>query len=200
MRFVLYTEKTVSQCMTAINERLHLKGTSTRPGMDGWIDKSGAFAISVSTPVIGKLHRTTHLQAKVTRENGVTVIKGDVPGGASPRGQWLVFAALALVALFLVGSGSPLLGLVLVPFAALLYIPMKGDYANSEVLIGEVQKVLKARITPPKAAKSSTRSTSTSRAVAPKASQPALQAAGKPSLFDLEDEDDEEEEEETDDA
>jgi hypothetical protein len=183
--------------MSAVNERLHLKGTSTRPGMDGWVDKSGAFSISVSTPVIGKLQRTTHLRAKVAREHGMTVIKGDVPGGTSPQGQWLVFAALGLVALFLVGSGSALLGLVVVPFAALLYIPMKGDYVNSETLVSEVQKVLKAKTTPPKTTKASARAATTARAAAPKPGQPAIRAPIKQPLLALEeDEDDEEEEEE----
>jgi hypothetical protein len=149
----MYTEKSVSQCMSAINERLHVKGTSARPGIDGWVDKKGVFSMGISSPVIGKLHRKTYLRAKVEREGGVTMIKGDVPTGASPQGQVLVFGALALVAAVLIGSGSMLLGLVVIPFAAILYIPMKGDYCNSEVLVSEMQKALKAKSTPPKPAK-----------------------------------------------
>ncbi|HLU09938.1 MAG TPA: hypothetical protein VK003_09750 [Oceanobacillus sp.] len=154
MRFTLYTDKPVSQCMSAITERLHVKGTSTRPGIDGWVDKKGIFSMGVSSPVIGKLHRKTYLRAKIERENGVTIIKGDVPTGASPQGQLVVFGALALVALVLIVSGSMLLGLIIIPFAAILYIPMKGDYHNSEFLLNEVQKTLKAKPTPPKPAKS----------------------------------------------
>lgn len=154
MRFTLYTDKSVSQCMSAINERLHVKGTSARPGMDGWVDKKGIFSIGVSSPIIGKLQRKTFLRAKVEREGGVTTIKGDVPTGASPQGQIVVFGALALVAVVLIGSGSMLLGLIVIPFAAVLYIPMKGDYYNSEILLSEVQKALKAKPTPPKPAKS----------------------------------------------
>lgn len=190
MQFVLYTDKTVSQCMTAINERLHLKGTSSRPSMDGWVDKGGAFSMGVSTPVIGKLNRTTYLRAKVSRENGVTTIKGDVPGGASRQGQMLVFIALALVAVVLMGGGNALLGLVIIPFAAVLYIPMKGDFDNSEMLISEVQKALKAKPTPPKTAKSQPRST------APKA--PA--AARSMPMLPLDDDDEEELEREAEDA
>ena len=37
MQFVLYTEKTVAQSLTAINERMHVKETSTRPALDGWV-------------------------------------------------------------------------------------------------------------------------------------------------------------------
>jgi hypothetical protein len=169
--------------MTAINERLHLKGTSTRPSMDGWVDKGGAFSMGVSTPVIGKLHRTTYLRAKVSRESGVTTISGDVPGGANRQGQMLVFAALGLVALVLAGGGNPLLGLVIIPFAAILYIPMKGDYENSELLIGEVQKVLKAKTTQPKAAKAHSRPT------APKATSSARPMPA--ALADADEEEDE---------
>jgi hypothetical protein len=152
--------------MSAINERLHVKGTSVRPGLDGWVDKKGTFSIGMSSPVIGKLNRKTYLRAKVEREGGVTTIKGDVPTGASPQGQLLVFGALALVAAVLIGSGSMLLGLVVIPFAAILYIPMKGDYYNSEILLSEVQKALKAKPTPPKPAKSP------ARAAAPKSTIP----------------------------
>jgi hypothetical protein len=175
--------------MTAINERFHLKGTNTRPSMDGWVDKGGAFSMGVSTPVIGKLNRTTYLRAKVSRENGVTIIKGDVPGGANRQGQMLVFAALALVALALMGGGNALLGLVIIPFAAVLYIPMKGDYENSELLISEVQKILKAKTTPPKAPKSN------SRSAAPKQTSPA-----RPAAVILDDEEEDELEKEAEDA
>lgn len=189
MRFTLYTEKTVSQCMSAVNERLHLKGTATRPGMDGWVDKSGSFSMGMSSPVIGKLNRTTYLRAKAVRESGVTVIRGDVSGGASPRGQWLVFAALALVGVVLMSRGSALLGLVIIPFAALLYIPMKGDFENSEVLLNEVQKILKAKGTPPKVSKTAPRAASTSAGAAPKVARPAMVSIMADDLEDEEEDD-----------
>lgn len=185
--------------MTAINERLHLKGTASRPGMDGWVDKNGSFAIGVSSPVIGKMNRTTYVRAKVTRESGVTTIKGDVPGGASPRGQVTVFVAMALVAVALIAGGSAVLALVLIPFAALLYIPMKGDYVNSEILIGELQKVLKAKPTPPKAPKASAKTASTTRTTAParpapaKAAAPAAAKQPVATLFADDDDDDDDE-------
>jgi hypothetical protein len=154
VRFVLYTEKTVSQCLTAINERMHVKETSTRPALDGWVEKSGAFSLSLSAPVMGRFARRTALKAKVERENGVTIIQGSVPGGVSRNGQIAIFIALALIALTIIGSGNLLIGLLLVALAAVLYIPMQGDYLNSAALLDEVQKTLKAKSAPPKTATS----------------------------------------------
>jgi hypothetical protein len=150
VRFVFYTEKTVSQCLTAINERMHVKGTTTRPALDGWVEKGGAFALSLSAPVIGKFSRRTTLKAQAERESGITVVRGSVPGGTSREGQAIVFVALLLVALTIIGSGNVLVGLFLIPVAAYLYIPLHGDYQNSDVLLDEVQKTLKAKLIPPK--------------------------------------------------
>ncbi len=176
MRFVLYSEKTVTQCLTAINARMHVKGTASRPALDGWVEKSGSFSISMSSHVIGKFSRRTRLTAKVERENGVTVIRGGVASGSSREGQAIIFVALVLLALLIMGSGNVLVGLLLIPFAAYLYIPLHGDYVNSAILIDELEKTLKAKTKPPKkttetkAVKSSgTRSTVTKRASKPKA-------------------------------
>ncbi|MEO8392215.1 MAG: hypothetical protein ABI700_04405 [Chloroflexota bacterium] len=150
MRFVLYSEKTVTQCLTAINARMHVKGTGSRPTLDGWVEKNGAFSISMSAPVIGKFARRTVLKAKVERESGLTTIRGSVPHGVSRQGQVLIFVALALVAIIIISEGNALFGFLLIPFAAYLYIPLHGDYLNSEILIDEVQKTLKAKPKPPK--------------------------------------------------
>ena len=150
MRFVLYSEKTVTQCLTSINARMHVKGSGSRPTLDGWVEKSGTFSISMSAPVIGKFARRTVLKAKVERESGLTVIRGSVPNGVSRQGQAFIFVALALVAIMIIGRGNALFGFLLIPFAAYLYIPLHGDYLNSEVLIDEVQKTLKAKTKPPK--------------------------------------------------
>ena len=167
MRFVFYSEKSVAQCLSAINARMHVKGTASRPGLDGWVEKGGAFALGTSSKVIGKFSRKTYLRAKVERENGVTVIRGSVPSGVSLQGQAVVYVALALVALVIIGSGNVVYGLLLVPFAAYLYIPMRGDYLNSEMLIDDVRKTLKARPTPPK------KSTSEAKTVKPAVARPA---------------------------
>lgn len=151
MQFALYTDKTIPQCLTAINERMHAKATSTRPALDGWVEKGGAFSLSMSAPVMGRFARRTTLKGQIEREEGVTIIRGGVPGGVPRQGQVLIFVALALVALTIIGSGNTLVGLLLFPMAAVLYIPMQGDYLNSEVLLDEVEKTLKAKPTPPKA-------------------------------------------------
>ncbi len=150
MRFVLYSEKTVAQCMTAINARMHAKGTSTHPVLEGWVEKSGAFSLSISTKVIGKFARRTTLKAKVERQSGVTIIRGSVPNGSSKQGQLIVFGGLALVAATMFANGNALFAVMLIPVAAYLYIPMRGDLLNSEILIDEVQKTLKAKPKPPK--------------------------------------------------
>ncbi|HVU13821.1 MAG TPA: hypothetical protein VHD90_21235 [Phototrophicaceae bacterium] len=150
MRFVLYSEKTVTQCLTAINARMHVKGTSSRPTLDGWVEKGGTFSINMTSTVIGKFTRRTRLTAKVERENGVTVIRGSVSHGASRREQIIIFVALALVAISIISSGNALIGLLLIPFAAYLYIPLHGDNINSAILLDEVEKTLKAKSKPPK--------------------------------------------------
>ncbi len=185
MRFVLYSEKTVAQCLTAINERMHAKETSTRPALDGWIEKSGTFSISLTAPVVGRFTRRTALSAKVERESGVTVIQGSVPSGVSREGQAFVFIALALVALALIGSGSVLFGLLLIPIAAYLYIPLHGDYLNSAALVDEVERTLKAKQKPPKklsegkAAPRTPARSAASAAKPPAAKKPAAKPAAK---------------------
>ncbi len=177
MQFVFYSEKTVAQCLTAINARMQVKETATRPALDGWVEKGGSFSISLTTPVIGKFTRRTALKAKVERESGVTVIRGSVPNGASREGQAVVFAALALVALIIFANGNALVSLLLLPFAAYLYIPMHGDYLNSAVLVDEMQKTLKAKPKPPKKT-AETKATASAKAV-PVAAKATTSAATK---------------------
>lgn len=150
MRFVLYTEKTVAQCMSAITERLHTR--SSRGQIDGWTDKGGKFSLALTAPVLRSLKRRTVLTARAERENGVTVIRGDVPSGAGPRERAVVYGALAIGALILIGAGQILLSVLILPAALLLYLPMKGDHDNHQTLVGDVQRTLKARSTPPKPA------------------------------------------------
>lgn len=192
MRFVLYSEKTVAQCLTAINARMHVKETSTRPALDGWVEKGGTFSLAMTAPVVGRFNRRTTLTAKVERQSGITVIEGGVSSGASRQGQAVVFAALAVVALAIMGSGNVLFGALLIPFAAYLYIPLQGDYLNSGVLLDEVERTLKAKAKPPKkladakAPKAPARSAaarasvSASKPAAPKRAPAKKPAASKP--------------------
>ena len=145
MRFTYYTEKTVSQCMMALNERIH---TSNK--LEGWTEKSGGFALEASCKVARRFSRTTHLQAKAERQGSVTIVKGYVSDGVGPRERVVIIAALALVGLLLIlGAKTLLPGVVAFAVGPLLYIPLTGDYINSKLLIGEVQRTLKAKDSPP---------------------------------------------------
>lgn len=186
MHVTLYTEKTIPQSLNAISERLHQKGTSTRLAMDGWIEKSGTFAVSVTTPVIGKFNRTTRLSGKLERQSGITVMNANVASGVDSRGRMIIIGALVVIAVALVLSGNPVLGAVLIPASFWIYVPLKGDYHNSAVLIGEIQKSLKARSTPPKPARAQSSSKTTSRSAGSAVKAPAL-------LFESDDDTEDEE-------
>ncbi len=147
MQFTLYTEKTISQCMLALNERLHSGG---RSGLAGWVEKSGSFSLTATSTVARSFKRTTRLSAKVERQGSVTIIKGYVSDGVAPRQQAIIFGALVLAGLLLTFAGGMLLpGAVAIAAAFILYIPLAGDYQNSETLMHEVQRTLKAKNTPP---------------------------------------------------
>lgn len=152
MRLEVYTEKTIPQCLAALNERMQVKGTSSRPGLEGWVEKNGTFSLSVTTPVIAKFERTTTLHGKLTKGDGHTVVEINVSEGADRRGIILMFGAVAVIVLVLIASGNVLFALLLLPVAAYLYIPMRGDHENSASLVSDVQRALKTRATPPKRA------------------------------------------------
>jgi hypothetical protein len=150
VQFTLYSEKSVAQCLTAINARLQVKGSASRAELDGWIDKSGDFSLTITSRVAVYFKRHTTLRAKVERKSGFTQITGSVPDGVPREGRILVFAALGVVSAMLLSSGSPLLALIVLPVGLALYVAMKGDHDNSAVLMNELQKTLKAKPTPPK--------------------------------------------------
>lgn len=146
----MYTDKTVPQAMSAINARLHAPAGRGRPQLDGWVEKSGRFALTVTTEVRWGLRRRTTLYGRAERRDGATVIEGTVPGGASRQGQAVVFGALALIAVLGMVNGNAVLALVALAAGFGFYIPLQGDYANSEILLSELQKTLKAQFTPPR--------------------------------------------------
>ncbi|MBL8144809.1 MAG: hypothetical protein JNL34_00375 [Anaerolineae bacterium] len=199
MRFTLYTDKTVAQCLTAINARMQAKETATRPALDGWIDRNGEFALKVTRPVIGKYRRTTRLKGHIEREAGMTVVRGIVPGGSGPRERIVGLGALAVMGGLIALTGQPLLAMLLIPVAFWLYITMVGDYENGPLLLSEVQRALKAKATPPKPGKNAAtpapKSASAARSVTrtPASAKAARPPAAKPALTpDDDDEDDEE--------
>lgn len=150
MRFVLYTDKTVSQCLKDLNERMQAKPTKTRPELKGWIEKEGAFSISLTGPVLGKINRTTRLRAHLEREKGTTIIRGAVSDGVGPFWTFVLFIVMVLVAGGFVLAGKPFYGVLTVLFGLVAFIPMRGDYVNSDRLLIEIERLFKASPRPPK--------------------------------------------------
>jgi len=153
VRFVLFTNLTVSQCMKSLHERMDAKPTKTRPELQGWIEKGGRFSVAVTTTVIGRFRRTTRLNATAARESGMTVIRGYVSDGVSPRWQRILFAVLFVATVLMVLSNQILLAAAVLVLGAAMYIPMMGDYKNSDLLLIEVEKAFKASPYPPKSKK-----------------------------------------------
>lgn len=147
MQFIYYSEKTVSQCMLALNERLHQKSGR----MDGWVEKNGNFSISVSTTVLRRFTRWTRLSGRVEKENGVTVVRGYVSDGADPKNRYIIYGILLVLGVALALAGYLLIGLVVAAVILPLNIPLEGDYINSKTLTGEVQRTLKAKASLPAA-------------------------------------------------
>lgn len=158
MQFTLYSEKSVAQCLTAINARLQVKGGASRAELDGWIDKSGEFSLTVTSKVAGYFNRRTTLRAKIERKSGHSQITGSVPDGVPREGRILVFVALGLVSAMILSYGNPMLALIVLPVGLALHIAMKGDHDNSAVLMNELQKTLKAKSTPPKKTETASKS------------------------------------------
>jgi hypothetical protein len=150
VRFVLYTDKSIPQSTSALNERLHQPKTRSTPALDGWVEKNGRFSLALTTPVVAQFTRTTRLHGQLRRENGQTIIQGDVPDGAGPQGQIAVLIGIALVAVFVLLQQQAVLAILLALAGGALYIPMRGDYDNSDRLLLEVERALKASPKPPK--------------------------------------------------
>lgn len=151
MRFVLYTDKTIKQALSALDERIQAKST-----LEGWTKKDknskdqGRFQLETATQVAGRFNRVTALRGLLEREGKMTVIKGKVPEGATPRQVALVFGALTLVGLAMMVNGQVILGLGAVAMGAALYVPLTGDRVNSAHLVKELRAALKAKDKPPK--------------------------------------------------
>jgi hypothetical protein len=146
----MYTDSSVAQAMKAINDRLHVPGTKSRPQIDGWVEKNGSFAMSVNTSVYRRFHRKTFLRAKAERQGGTTVVTGTVPGGLPRNRQIIIFVMMVILGLALLSQGNAILAFVAIAAGAALAIPLQGDYHNSEILLTELQKALKARFAPPR--------------------------------------------------
>jgi hypothetical protein len=146
----MYTDSSVAQAMKAVNDRLHVAGTRSRPQIDGWVEKNGSFAMSVKTTVYGRFQRKTLLRARAERQGGTTVVSGSVPGGLPRNRQIVIFVMMLVLGLVLLSQGSAILCIIVIAAGAALAIPLQGDYDNSEILLTELQKALKARFAPPR--------------------------------------------------
>lgn len=150
MQFELYTQMTPAQCMRALTDRMAARATSTRPELDGWVEKSGTFSLAVTSKIARYFSRTTRLSGTLERESGLTVIRGYVSDGVSPYWMRVLYGVLIAVTLGLLAAGEPPLALVALGAGLVAYIPLHGDYINSDLLLMEIEKTLKASPTPPR--------------------------------------------------
>lgn len=180
MRFTLYTEKTVAQCLSALNARMQAKGSAARPALGGWVEKNGRFALSVSTRILNRFSRTTHLTGQLERRGSVTIVTGRVNDGGGPRERMLISAALGLAAVVLIALGELVPALIAAAAAAVLNLLLAGDRQNRDILIGEVRRALKARETPPVVARKPSETGRTTAAARKPAAAKTASAARKP--------------------
>lgn len=147
MKYIMYTEKSVSECMKELNARLQAK---RKPELGGWVEKGGDFALTCEARVLLRFKRKSRITGTVEREKGTTTITGFVAYGVSPG--WMLILTVLLLgivgALFLVEQ--MMLGLLLLAFAVVSYVPLRGDYVNSFDLLDVVRRTLKASYDPPK--------------------------------------------------
>jgi hypothetical protein len=150
MQFTLYTDKSVSQCLKDLTERIHAKSSKSTPDLGGWVDKDGSFGITLTSKVLRRFNRTTKLTGNIFREQGVTTIAGYVSDGVSP--SWMrILAVLLIIACGIVAlNGELMVSLVMATLGAMTYIPLHGDYVNSDALLVILERTLKADPKPPK--------------------------------------------------
>ncbi len=144
MRFVYYSEKTVGQCVAALKERLASKGR-----LDGWVEKDGRFALTISAKVTKRFQKRTQLQGAIEREGNVTIIRGHVADGVNEEERRVILGGLVVLGIFIILAGNLLPGLGVIALGGVLYVMLKGDHQNSKILTGEVQRTLKASTKPP---------------------------------------------------
>jgi len=150
MRFTLYTDKSVSDCTKTLAERIEAKQNS-KNGVRGHINqKTHEFSLQMSAKIWFLFKRTTQMNGKISKEGGQTIINGFVPDGMSP--YWMTISGVVLMAVcvgFLILNEN-FLAVLGFGAGAFAYVMLRGDYRNSEALLVEVERTLKASPNPPK--------------------------------------------------
>ncbi len=150
MRFTLYTEKSVSDCTKTLIERIQAKQNSKNAIRGNVNQKTHEFTLQIGCKILFLFPRSTQMNGKISKEGGQTVIHGFVPDGMSPYWMFISGVVLAVVCggfLILGENALAVLG-ILAGFSA--YVMLRGDYRNSEALLVEIERTLKASPQPPK--------------------------------------------------
>jgi hypothetical protein len=140
MRFTLYTDKSVADCARALTERMQ----APRSPLDGWVEKKGRFSLTVEGRVIGPFKRRTRMDGEIAREGGETVIRGQVAEGAPPAGQLLILFGLLGGGVLLLLLDQIALAMVCAAGGLIGYAFARGDWENSDRLLAELERTLKA--------------------------------------------------------
>jgi len=150
VNFTLYSEKAATECIKALTERLHQSETPTRPALDGFVHKNGKFRIGVELGVFRQITRKTWVEGQIIKEGALTLIRGQVPEGATPGRQRFIGFLIPIAGGIMALRGELLLGLLAMVLIGYVLITVRGDYYNSDRLLMELEKNLKASPKPPK--------------------------------------------------
>ncbi len=144
MNFTLYSEKATTECIKALTERLHQSETPTRPSLDGFVHKNGKFKIGVEQGVFRQITRKTWVEGQIIKDGALTLIRGQVPDGATPERQRFIAFLIPIAGVMLVIRGEVLLALLAMALIGFVLVTVRGDYYNSDRLLMELEKSLKA--------------------------------------------------------
>jgi hypothetical protein len=146
--FELYSPKTIKQISTELTARIGERGTRTRPAIQGLVEKGGTFYLMTQSVLLG-IKRTTRLRATMERVRDVTIIRGYVSEGMRPERVYTVIAALAAIGVLLTLQGQVVLGLIVFGLSVIAYVPLVGDYRNSQYMLKELKRLSAAKDRPP---------------------------------------------------
>jgi hypothetical protein len=155
VNFILYSEKPLTECVKALTDRLLQSETPTRPALDGVVHKNGKFKLSIEQVVFRQLKRKTWIEGQMSKDGGMTIIRGQVPEGLAPERQKFVAALIPLAGVLMVMRGELLLALLAMGLIGYVLLTLRGDYFNSDRLLVELEKNLRASPKLPKSAMNS---------------------------------------------